>query len=235
VVKDYIKKYVDEGYSVYKIAKLFGKGASTIRYWLKKFEFKTKPKSKWYDLPWAKIQIDYDNNGTCKSIQEKYSLNRRCISWGVKNGFLKFRNHKEAMELASKLRRLTGGDWTLEKREAARQRMIARIKENPDNHPNRKLASNRLNMSFPERLVFDYLKSKGIQFEHNKYVKPYWLDFCIGKIIIEVDGKRWHDFKKDAVRDKDLESKGYKVFRFDSKKIVKDVSVIDGVINQLAK
>ncbi len=136
------------------------------------------------------------------------------------------------MEIAAKLGRCNGSKyWTTELRNDARIRMLKRIEDDPNNHPNRKLCNNRKQMSYPERLVFDYLTNKGIKFEHNKYIKPYWPDFCIDNIIIEVDGKRWHNPEKDAIKDKNLTERGYIVFRFDTKDIVKNVSIIDKALS----
>ena len=48
----------------------------------------------------------------------------------------------------------------------------------------------------------------------------YAADFYIedGKIIIETDGKYWHNYPigtdKDIIRTKEMEAKGYKVIRF---------------------
>jgi very-short-patch-repair endonuclease len=112
-------------------------------------------------------------------------------------------------------------------REAARQRMLARISENPNNHPNRKLAGNRKNMSFPERLVFDLFIDKKINFEHNKYIKPFWPDFVIeNKLIIEIDGERWHDKEKDFQKDIFFRSLGYRVVRIPAKEVLKNPLIV---------
>lgn len=226
--KELLEKYIKEGYSGCEIAKLTNKSDTTIRYWLKKYKLETNFKSKWYDFPWNEIQKDYDNGGTYRSIKKKFNLHPVCIAWAKKNSFLKFRSHKESMRLSSKLGRMKGASiWTEELKNKARDRMIERIKQDPNNHPNRKLAGNRNKMSFPEKVVFDYLKSKNIQFEHNKYISPYWVDFLIGNVIIEVDGKRWHNPERDRIRDKNLFNCGYKVYRFDSQSIIRDVTILD--------
>lgn len=237
--KELLEDYVKKNYSSYKISNLTGKAPSTVRYWLNKFELNTHPKrepsiSKWNSLPWNDIQADYDNNGTYRSIKKKFKLNPQCIDWAEENGLLRLRTHEQAMELARSLGRCNGAkNWTQEAKEGARQRMLKRIQDNPENHPNRKLANNRSKMSFPEKVAFDYLVSKNILFGHNKYIKPYWVDFCIGNIIIEIDGKRWHNTEKDAIRDKNLLELGYKVYRFDSQKTIKDVTILDEVLNRI--
>ena len=86
--------------------------------------------------------------------------------------------------------------------------------EFPEKHPNRRLAGNRLKMSYPERLIFDALVEEGIEFEHNKKIGKYFPDFVIGKNIIEVDGERWHNVENDTKRDKELKQMGFDVHRF---------------------
>lgn len=229
--RELLENYIKDGYNGSEIAKLTNKGDTTIRYWLKKHNLKTVVKCIWWKLPWEEIQKDYDNNGTYRSIKKKFKLHPHCLTWARINGLIKFRSHSEAMKLGSKLGRMKGAMvWDEKHREHARQQMLNRIKQDPNNHPNRKLANNRNEMSFPEKVAFDYLKLKNINFEHNKYIKPYWPDFCIGNIIIEIDGKRWHKPEKDKIRDDNLLSMGYKVYRFDSQKIIKDVTILDSVI-----
>ena len=87
--------------------------------------------------------------------------------------------------------------------------------ENPEAHPNRRLAGNRSKMSYPERLVFDALTQAGVDFQHNKKLDKFFPDFVIGKQIIEVDGAKWHDSDYDARRDARLVELGYAVERFE--------------------
>jgi very-short-patch-repair endonuclease len=87
-------------------------------------------------------------------------------------------------------------------------------KDYPETHPNRRLAGNRNRMSFPERLVFDYLTELNIKFDHQKKVEGFYPDFVIGQLIIEVDGERWHCRKKDNDRDQVLTEAGFRVVRF---------------------
>jgi very-short-patch-repair endonuclease len=226
--KEVLIKYIEQGYSGREISKLINLSDTATRYWLNKFGLKPKPYSVWRDLPWEDIQKEYDNNGTYRSIKEKFKLHPACLTWAKNNGFIKFRAHSESMKIAANLGRCKGASmWTDELKNDARKRMLKRIEEDPNNHPNRKLAGNRNKMSFPERVAFDYLKAKDIDFEHNKFISPYWVDFCIGKTIIEIDGKRWHDEERDKVRDKKLSELGYSVFRFDAKKVSKNPEILD--------
>lgn len=105
-------------------------------------------------------------------------------------------------------------EWTTERRNAKSEWAKQRFIDNPELHPNRKLSGNRNKMSNPEREVYDWLTSNGYHFEYNKKILKFYPDFIIGKIIIEVDGKYWHQNKeKDANRDNLLEKEGYKVYR----------------------
>lgn len=103
--------------------------------------------------------------------------------------------------------------WTEEMRKAKSEWRKQLHRDHPEMHPNRKLAGNRNRMSYPERVAFDYLTRMGIEFEHQKQVDKYFPDFIVGKVIVEVDGERWHDAEKDKQRDAVLESYGYSVIR----------------------
>lgn len=107
--------------------------------------------------------------------------------------------------------------WTDEMRKVYSDRRKEMHKNNPETHPNRRLANNRKKMSYPEKLAFDFLSNKGLLFEHNPKVGKYYPDFVIGNLIIEIDGERWHNKDKDVIRDKELESLGYKIYRISTK------------------
>ena len=79
--------------------------------------------------------------------------------------------------------------WTDEMRQAKSEWRKQYHKDNPNAHPNRKVAGNRSKMTYPEQVAFDYLTSKGVNFEHQKYVLRYFPDFVVGNVIIEIDGE----------------------------------------------
>lgn len=99
-----------------------------------------------------------------------------------------------------------------------------RYRDNPELHPNRRLAGNRSKMTYPERIAYDWLSIRGIDFLHNAQVGKYFPDFLIGSLIIEIDGERWHpeDCEKDAIRDEYLRSEGYTIFRIRSQDCIED-------------
>lgn len=67
-------------------------------------------------------------------------------------------------------------------------------------------------ISTHEKFALDYIKSLGVDFEHQKYVpiedhhSGYYPDFVIGDQIIEIDGQHWHNEEYDTKRDSKLES-----------------------------
>jgi very-short-patch-repair endonuclease len=147
-------------------------------------------------------------------------------NWG-RRGLIPKRNHGEAMKLMVDKGRAKGAAaWTPEARLKQRNNMLRRIAEDPMNHPNRRLAGNRKQMSYPERLVFDSLTAAGILFQHNLRVGRYYPDFVVGKRIFEIDGARWHNPERDAKRDAVLQEMGYTVERFPAKQILKDPHII---------
>ena len=58
-----------------------------------------------------------------------------------------------------------------------------------------------------------------MEFEHQKAILTYFVDFCINTTIIEIDGEQWHPIgnEKDARRDSELVDNGYTVYRIRSK------------------
>lgn len=110
--------------------------------------------------------------------------------------------------------------WTEERRKEKSDWRKKLHQENPNTHPNRRLAGNKNKMSYPEKVAFEYLESNNIEFEHNKHIGKYWVDFCIGKIVIEIDGEYWHDSEKDAIRDAEIQKLGYTVYRVKVKSVI---------------
>jgi very-short-patch-repair endonuclease len=102
--------------------------------------------------------------------------------------------------------------------------------EHPEAHPNRKLANNRSKMSYPEKIVYDWLTEKNISFEHNKLIRTKtitrYVDFYLkaNNLIIEVDGEFWHNRKieKDKKKDFEAEEAGYTTLRIKAKERIID-------------
>lgn len=114
--------------------------------------------------------------------------------------------------------------WTDERRKEKSEWRVNLHIVDPGSHPNRKLASNRSSITYPEKVALDYLVRNGVKFEHQKKIDKYYVDFCIGNVVIEIDGEQWHPIgnERDAKRDKVLNGLGYIVFRIRSKERIED-------------
>lgn len=112
--------------------------------------------------------------------------------------------------------------WTDEMRKQKSEWRKQYHKDHPDAHPNRKLAGNRGKMSYPERVAFDWLTTKGVAFLHQKKIGEYYPDFVVGNLIIEIDGEYWHNPTVDAEKDKMFNSLGYTVKRIKAKQRIEE-------------
>lgn len=111
--------------------------------------------------------------------------------------------------------------WTKERREALSKKKKKFYEENPESHPNRKLAGNRNKMTYPEQVANDWFKQNNIEAIHNECIEGFYPDFKVENILIEIDGERWHqNKKKDAERDKILKNAGYTVIRISAKEMI---------------
>jgi very-short-patch-repair endonuclease len=61
-----------------------------------------------------------------------------------------------------------------------------------------------------------------IPYESEVEIDGMWVDFRVGKTVIEVDGAYWHDPSKDAVRDATLRKQGYRVVRVTEREVKTD-------------
>lgn len=85
-------------------------------------------------------------------------------------------------------------------------------------------------MTYPEKLVANLFDNKGITYKHNAYIKPYWIDFLVNDIGIEVDGEKWHDVEKDAIRDAYILNSGITIIRFKAKDVIKNPEIVLSVV-----
>lgn len=112
--------------------------------------------------------------------------------------------------------------WTA----AVRAKQSAKKKKmyslHPEKHPNRKLANNRVKMSYPERLVYDWLLSNNVQFQHQSRVGQFYPDFVVNTTILEIDGEYWHkeNNETDVKKDEFYESTGFTVIRIKAKDVL---------------
>lgn len=114
-----------------------------------------------------------------------------------------------------------GWEWSDEQRRKQSEKKKILYAQHPEKHPNRKLAGNRKKMTYPEKVAFDWLKSSGIEFDHQYKIqladKAIYPDFRVGNLLIEIDGSYWHDSDADRLRDSALKGMGYEVVRIDAK------------------
>lgn len=81
-------------------------------------------------------------------------------------------------------------------------------------------------MTYPEKLVFNTLSEAKINFQYNPRICGYYPDFLVEKMIIEVDGERWHNAERDSKRDAVLREAGYTIVRYPAKQIIKDCKIV---------
>lgn len=67
-----------------------------------------------------------------------------------------------------------------------------------------------------ERDIWFSIRSIGLPFFPQYPILRFFVDFAdpVTRLVIECDGKQWHDEKKDAARDTLIKAEGWRVFRF---------------------
>ena len=81
------------------------------------------------------------------------------------------------------------------------------------------------------------MKSAGLTPQVQYGIERFRVDFAFvpERLIVEADGRAWHDAERDAARDAHLETLGWKTIRFSGSEIYRDVDgVVDGTIAALA-
>lgn len=77
--------------------------------------------------------------------------------------------------------------------------------------------------SAPELLVWADLKFYGLLLYPQYPIKNYFVDFAhpFKRIAIEIDSERWHpDKEKDLLRQREIESEGFRVIRITAKDVL---------------
>ncbi len=173
-----------------------------------------------------------------KVIKKKFGTNSPSCNEEVKEKIRQARlGTKHSEETKKKLKehqaRLKKTYWTPEKRKEYSEMMKERFRKNPEMHPTRILSRNK--MSYPEKIVYDYLDGKGIVFEYNKYMAPYFVDFVVDGLGIEIDGEYWHRDRKDYDQERDViikEKYGMDIVRFPALRIINEgPNIIDEIIS----
>lgn len=78
--------------------------------------------------------------------------------------------------------------------------------------------------SFPESVLRWYLVRAGIPFRIQMWIDDMRVDFLIGRLVVEVDGREHHHdpaaFERDRARDARLSIRGYRVLHFSYVQVV---------------
>src|SRR3990167_2781162 len=84
--------------------------------------------------------------------------------------------------------------------------------------------------------VWDEMRHWGLLFYPQYPIGKYFVDFAdpINKLIVEVDGKDFHQNKeKDDIRQKEIETLGWKVFRFSGTETYKKISPAESKYSEI--
>ncbi len=98
------------------------------------------------------------------------------------------------------------------------------------------LAEHKTIFSPIEQKLLSALEAHKLSYQPQVRMGPYTVDFLVGvddrKIIVECDGKAYHDPARDAERDKVLSLEGYPICRFSGSDIYADVDKCIEMIRQ---
>ena len=164
------------------------------------------------ESPWTKFNKGHApwNKGLTKDTDARVKLSAEHVSKAMRESEANKYDHAAI--------------WTEERRKEQSERKKKLYSEHPEKHPNRKLAGNRVKMTYPEQLTFDWLNEHSIQNEHNyRFVTDKfnrYVDFYLPtlNVFIEVDGEHWHkDMQKDVDKDNNALSCGIKTIRIKPK------------------
>lgn len=215
-----IQKYHDAGHNRGEIKQKFGCAYNTIKKAENSGLFKENPlvvakyKSQPKKWDWDLIQSNYDNGLSTRKLTEKFGISTCTIMKAANRGNLKLRNRSQAIKLNNKNnpRKLTQ-----ETKDKISRSRIAYLEQNPSQVPYLLNHYTKSIRSYPEQYFYDWLIKENIQFEEQKQVSLYCIDFYINDIALEIDGEQHYvDCKvwnKDRRRDKFLIDKGIKTIR----------------------
>lgn len=179
-------------------------------------------------INWMEVQEYYDAGHSCRECSERFSISNCSITKAKKRGRFITRTHAEATMLYKNTHNISEKHkklWTPELRERQSMRKKELYRAHPEKHPNRKLANNKVKMSYPEWLAFCYFTDNKFNFKHNEPVGEFFPDFIIDDdVIVEIDGERWHNKESDARRDIKLKDLGFKIIRFSAKNIISQLN-----------
>lgn len=158
--------------------------------------------------------LDAYKNGTAtlQRIKQVTGLYYRSAVRLLESNGIAVRGFQEASALAHKLnpdwgekisrsKRLNPFRHSPEVTKAAAKKRAGTMAEHPDHHP-----CATAPMTSRERGFADILERHGVQYEFNRSIHPYWLDFYLPKLGIGIEvqkSSRWPNKKRaDYIRDK---------------------------------
>lgn len=228
-----LKNAIDNGLSTNQIAKKYNKSQSTIQYWLKKFQLKTKYKaigkgyippwsekykkfgSKYKTINWNECQKLYDQGLTWKELT-LCGYPHNGIRWAAHNKKLIFRNSSEAQKLVWKTGKIQSSIYqTPEHRK--KMSKFGGMKEKSGRckkYLYKQIDGTEIWLQGSWELkLANFLDSKNIKWNKNKtgfnYVfngkhRKYYPDFIVNNVYIEVKG---YQTELDLVKWKQFKSK----------------------------
>ena len=144
---------------------------------------------------------------SCEQNPNRVSGQNQYTKHGVKM------NESTRLKLVEAGKRQTCSQETRDKISKSR---IRYLKEHPDQVPYL-LNHSRKGESFPEKYWREILTVAGIDFEQERQVSIYRLDFAIGNLDLEIDGEQHYLDKRilssNRRRDEELRAQGWKIIR----------------------
>jgi len=237
--KDYIiNLYVNKRYPLLKIAKCIGLNQyDSIKRYLKKWGVKKRLINAQGGKEWTKEEIKY--------LKENYYLGEKVdLLKNINHNFvgIMHKAHRLGIKRSPKFKgefnktsfnKIDNPSSRPEARLKSSKRMKEWLRKNPDKMLNRLLKRNCITSL--EKSVMRILKKHNLSYKYNMYVKTKdsyrFPDFRIGKLIIECDGKRFHnDKEKEVKRDRELIEQGFEMLHFSEDKINKNILCVEGCI-----
>lgn len=217
-----MEKFVNEGFSTRQIAEKMNLSQTTVSYWLKKLNLKTKPSlgnkgkgknrtPKVLDYDWKNIQEDHDAGMTWSELTLKYKLSLYLLSQAKKNNLFTSRNKSSSMKLAH-----DSGKYDYEIFKTAefreKQRKFGGLKDRAGRCKKIKYANNKsveflLQGSWELKLA-EFLNHRNIEWIKNtKYfrycfegkIRKYYPDFYLPDLDLYIEVKGY-EIPRDKVK-----------------------------------
>ena len=229
--RELLENLIANNFSIRDISKETGKSFTTIRYWLKKFDLKTKPLSTFEKTKTAICKFcETELTGTFAEIanharwceknplRDDYSNKlvhaRSCIE-NHSNQFLAGKATCHSPETLEKLKRIGASS---EQREKISKGVRDFFDKNPDKVGWRHHGQWRVKQSWPEKYFQKVFDDSSLSYVKEHPVKRFSIDFAFLEkmIAVEIDGSHHRALKeRDARRDKELLEEGWLTIRVD--------------------